>query len=103
MHSLRAYLQTLLSRLSYGSRLNPARDWGVLLSLTALVLVLIIGWNVWAFQTVVNGGVLGGAVASSPPVISQTSIDALRTLFSDRAAEEMNYAAGIYRFTDPSL
>ena len=103
MHSLRAYLQTLLSRLSYGGRLNPARDWFILLALTTIALILIVGWSVGAFQTVVNGGVLGGAVTSSPPVISQTSIDALRTLFSDRAVEEMNYASGAYRFTDPSL
>lgn len=102
MSSFSSYLQSFASRFSYGACLAPARDWSVLLSVAAVALVLIVGWNVRAFQTVVQGGVLGVAATSSPPAISQSSIDMLRALFNEREAEEANYASGTYRFTDPS-
>lgn len=102
MSSLSSYLQPFVSRFSYGARLAPARDWAILLAVATIALVFIVGWNVWAFQTVVQGGVLGSAATSSPPTISQGSIDTLRTLFAEREAEEANYASGAYRFTDPS-
>jgi hypothetical protein len=95
-------LTSLRSRLSYGARIDPARDWSILLVLGGLVLVLVVVWNVWAFETVVNGGVLGNATVSSPPLFSQASLDTIQSLFSDRLVEETKYRDGTYRFADPS-
>jgi len=100
--SLNAYLRLFLSRFAYGSRPNPARDWLVLLILSALALALIAIWNLWAFETVVNGGTLGNAATSTPPVFSQTSLDTIQNLFTSRAEEDAKYTNGIYRFSDPS-
>jgi len=97
-HTLAAHL----SRLSYGSRLDPARDWSILLTLAGLVLVLILVWNAWAFNTVVNGGVLDPRATTSPSAFSQASLDTIRTLFSERAGEDAKYQDGTYRFADPS-
>lgn len=62
----------------------------------------IIIWNVWAFDTVANGGVIGTSATSTPTVFNSSSIDAVRAVFAKRAAEEAKYETGVYRFNDPS-
>lgn len=97
-----SHFEKILPRFSPGGRPNPARDWSILLSLATLALVFIVGWHLWAFETVVSGGVLGRATTPTPPALSQTSIDALRALFANRASEDASYVDGTYRFADPS-
>jgi hypothetical protein len=80
----------------------PARDWLVLIIFSILALVGIVVWNVWAFDTVANGGVIGAPVTGTPTVFNQTSLDTIHTIFVNRAAEEEKYEKGVYRFPDPS-
>jgi len=93
---------SFLQRLRYGTRLNPVRDWLFLLTVSAVALASIIVWNIWAFDTVANGGVIGTSATSTPPVFSQSSLDTIHAIFANRASEEAKYETGTYRFADPS-
>jgi len=84
------------------SRPDPEQDWLVLLGGSMIVLVGIVVWNVWAFDTVTKGGVIGAAATSTAPLFDQASLDTVHRIFADRAAEELKYAAGVYHFADPS-
>jgi hypothetical protein len=88
--------------LGYGSRIHPTRDWLALLSFALIIFAGILVWNVWAFSTVVQGGVIGATASTTPPVFSQSSLDAIRSVFAQRSAEEAKYQTGVYRFADPS-
>ena len=83
-------------------RLDPARDWLMLVMLSAIALTGIIVWNMWAFDTVATGGIIGGRTATSTPLFSSESVNAIHTIFKDRADEEAKYETGTYRFADPS-
>jgi len=96
------FIGSFLDRFRYGERLNPVRDWFVLLALSLMALACIIVWNVWAFGTIAQGGIIGSAATSSPPVFNSSSLDAINAIFSNRAVEEMKYETGVYRFADPS-
>ena len=85
------------------ANLDPERDWLVLLIISAVALIGIVMWNVWAFETVANGGIIGTAATSTTPVFSRSSLDAIRAIFQSRAAEEDKFVSGAYGFTDPSL
>lgn len=96
-------LGSFAKRMRSFSRLDPARDWIIAFTVAAILLAGIIVWNVWAFDTVAQGGVIGPATTTASPIFSQSSLDAIRTIFANRAAEEVKYTAGAYRFPDPSL
>lgn len=83
-------------------RINPARDWLTLLTLAGITFAGILAWNLWAFNTVANGGTIGSGTAPSTPVFSPASLDAINQTFAKRSAEEQKYLTGVYRFTDPS-
>ena len=89
-------------RIRAGAFQDPVRDWLLLLTLSTIVLAGIIVWNVWAFDTVANGGVIGAPAASAPPLFSSTSLDTIHTVFVNRAAEQAKYVTGVYRYADPS-
>jgi hypothetical protein len=93
---------SLTTRLGYGAGLDPARDWIVLLIASAAVLVAVIAWNIWVFEHVAQGGGIGTDMAAEPAAFSRTSLDTIRAVFANRAAEEAKYASGAYTFTDPS-
>jgi len=93
---------SFLKHFSYGAYLNPVRDWLVLITFSAIALAGIMVWNVWAFDTVANGGVIGTVATSTPPVFNQSSLDTIHTIFADRAVEEAKYETGTYSFADPS-
>ncbi|MFA6503300.1 MAG: hypothetical protein WCT45_03560 [Candidatus Paceibacterota bacterium] len=84
------------------ARLDPTRDWIVLLIGGMIALTGIVVWNAWAFDTVAGGGTIGNAATSTEPVFSQASLDAVHTIFENRALEESKYVSGVYMFTDPS-
>lgn len=94
IHSITKYLR-------YGA-INPVRDWLVLITLSTIALGGIIIWNAWAFGTVAGGGIIGSAATSSPQFFNNASLDAIHTIFDNRAAEEEKYMTGTYRFADPS-
>jgi len=94
---------SFLKRFRRGMLQDPVRDWLVLLTFSAIVLAGIIVWNIWAFDTVANGGAIGAPAAGAPPVFDRASLDTIHTVFTDRAAEEAKYVTGVYKFTDPSL
>jgi hypothetical protein len=95
-------IKSLLKRLHYGARLDPVRDWLLLITVSAIVLAGIIVWNVWAFGTVASGGVIGTPATSTPELFNQSSLDTIHTIFANRETEEEKYKTGTYSFSDPS-
>ena len=93
---------SFFKRLRVAGYVDPTRDWLALLTFSAIALAGIIVWNVWAFDTVSQGGVIGTTTASSPSVFNSSSLDAIHTIFVNRAAEEAKYRTGVYRYADPS-
>ena len=83
--------------------IDPERDWIITLIISAILLISLVVWNVWAFDTVANGGVIGSPATNVKPVFNQASLDAIHTIFTNRADEEQKYVSGTYSFIDPSL
>lgn len=94
--------RSFLKRLRGDAREDPVRDWLVLITFSTIVLTGIIVWNEWAFDTVASGGVIGTPMTSVPPIFNRSSLDAIRTIFANRAEEEAKYVTGTYRYADPS-
>lgn len=90
-----------LKHLRQNTNVEPVRDWLVIITLSGILLAGSIVWNVWAFDTVANGGVIG-TVAQAPQSFDSTSLNIIHTIFTDRANEEAKYVTGVYRYIDPS-
>ncbi len=84
-------------------QIDPARDWLIVLIISTIALVGITVWNAWAFDVVASGGVIGSPAATTTPVFSQSSLDAIHAVFANRATEEEKYLSGVYSYADPSL
>ncbi|MFA6414710.1 MAG: hypothetical protein WC217_03825 [Candidatus Paceibacterota bacterium] len=95
-------LTALIRRLRTGTSQDPVRDWLVVSIFSAIVFTGIVVWNIWAFDTVANGGVIGAPVPETKSVFDQSSLDTIRTIFENRAVEEAKYMTGVYRYADPS-
>lgn len=95
---------SFLMRARRRARADPSRDWLALLTLSAIVLAGIVVWNIWAFETVADGGAIGGAPAKPTPsiILNHASLDVVRAIFESRAAEKAKYSTGTYRYADPS-
>ena len=93
---------SFLKRLRVGTHQDPARDWIVSLIFSSIVLTGIIIWNAWVFDAVSRGVVIGSVATSSPQVLKNSSMSVINGLFEKRAAEEVKYETGAYRFVDPS-
>lgn len=94
--------KTFFHRLRTGVRRDPFRDWLILLALAVFSFLCIVVWNVWAFDTVANGGVIGRTATTTPQAFDRTAVNAIRTIFEMRAEEEAKYMTGVYRYSDPS-
>lgn len=81
---------------------DPVTNWSVLLTMAGVALVGIIAWNVQVFQTVVNGGTIGAPAIESRAVPSDSSFNAVHTMYEQRDTEESKYKTGVYRYNDPS-
>lgn len=101
---MRFFISTKLfiKRLRSAAHPDPARDWFTLLTCSVVVLVGIIVWNAWAFDTIASGGTIGRVATTTPAVFSRSSLDTIHTIFANRAAEEAKYVTGVYRYADPS-
>ena len=86
----------------YGMRLRPVRDWFILLGLFVVLLIASALWNLWFYQQVRTSADAAPPSAAALPVFSQASLEALKAIFADRAAEEAKYTEGAYTFIDPS-
>lgn len=91
-----------LKSVRYGGRLQPLRDWILILSVAAVLLLGSMAWNAWLFIEVANGEILGAASAPTPSVFDHTSVEDVQTLFAKRSDEYQKYLTGAYRFVDPS-
>lgn len=96
------HFRTILKKIHAGAHIDPSRDWLVLLGFAAIMFAAVVVWNIWAFDTVANGGVIGTPTVPQESVFSRSSLDTIHAVFERRQAEEMNYVTGTYRFSDPS-
>lgn len=85
-----------------GGTQDPSRDWLALLALFFIGLAIIVVWNLSAFDTVSKGGMIGSPSSSMGGSSTNTSLEALQSVFANRAAEAAKYTNGTYRFADPS-
>lgn len=97
------FIGSFLKRLRTGAHQDPVRDWLVVITFSIIALAGIIVWNVWTFDTVANGGVIGAPATGAQPIFSRSSLDAIHSIFVSRSAEEAKYVTGTYRYADPSL
>jgi hypothetical protein len=91
-----------LSKLSYGKRIHPARDWFIILIVSFLLVLASVAWNAWLF---LNAGNETGAVTPQTQADAGLSTQALanvQAVFQKRATEETFYQT-TYHFPDPSL
>ncbi len=95
-------LGSFLNRAKTPAPRDPARDWIMLLTVATIAFAGIVVWNVWAFDTVANGGTVGASATSTPAIFDESSLGAIRAIFADRAVEEAKYVSGEYQYADPS-
>ncbi len=95
-------IKKIFGTMRYGFHSNPVRDWGVILTFGAISFSIILVWNAWAFNTVVNGGVIGSSATSTTSDFNRKSLDSIRTILDNRATEDNKYKTDVYHFIDPS-
>lgn len=88
-----------LKGISYGKALRPSRDWLLLLGLVFICLLASVGWNLWTFTNVTEGGSVGAPAPAQDA--NASAVDSVSALFEERALEEARYRSD-YRFVDPS-
>lgn len=99
MKNILAQLKKITGFCTYGPKIQPVRDWLVLLGVFAGLLSLSVGWNLWQVSQVMQGHTIGTATSSAP---IQLNLDQVKGLFENRAAEQQRYQTE-YRFVDPSV
>lgn len=89
----------LLSRITYGKRVHPQRDWLILL---AGVLLLLVFGALWSTVVYVRGTHLTvpDETAELGTPVSLEALERTTALFETRAKEEGRYR-GEYHFVDP--
>jgi hypothetical protein len=93
---------TFVRRLRSGARQDPVRDWLILLTLSIFALICVVVWNIWTFDAVAQGGVIGDSTSTSLPAFDRSTLDTIHNIFQTRATEESKYVTGVYHYTDPS-
>lgn len=95
-------LTTFFKQLRAGTQLDPERDWFMFITLSLIAFAVIVVWNISTFDTITSGGVIGTSASNTTSSLDSSSLNTIRTIFINRAAEEMKYQTGTYRFSDPS-
>lgn len=90
------------SRLRSVAYFDPVRDWLVMLILSVFAFISIVVWNIWAFDTVAQGGILGATTSETKQSFNLSSIGDVNEILEKRANEEAKYRIGVYRYADPS-
>ena len=93
---------TLSNRFRSGAAADPVRMWFILLAITGIFLAGVIGWNIWAFNTVAQGEPIGIKRSATTQVFDPATLQTIHSIFANRAAEETKYQTGVYKFSDPS-
>ena len=96
------FFHNIKSHIAYGPHVRPVRDWFALLGIGMVLLVGILLYNVWMFDRLASGNVIGTQIISTPSLFNRSSLDAIQKVFADRSAEETKYLNGTYTFSDPS-
>ena len=94
------FLTKALSFLRYGDRLRPHKDWFILLSVSLVLLIASIAWNVWFFFSVVEENL---SVGPPPPeeALDRSALEAARAISAKEDEEDTRYR-NEYQFVDPS-
>ena len=99
---MKTFTETITRLFTYGERIEPARDWYILLVLFFLFFITGAIWNAWLFNRVQEGGMLSGRTVQTKSTFPSISLDAIEGIFEKRTEEEGKYTNGVYIFTDPS-
>lgn len=99
MTSLKDIEQKALHAIEYGEVLRPARDWFMLLSIAAILVLMSAAWNVWVFLQAGRGEPVGAQMEA--PSGSGNAIEQAQALFEARRVEDARYRSE-YQFVDPS-
>ncbi len=91
-----------LHKIHYGSRLYPARDWLVLISVAIIILGISTVWNILEFRNITTNQAPTSTVTSHGAAIDSTAMHQVQKIFSTRAGAQARYESGAYSFTDPS-
>lgn len=94
--------RSFFSRLRSAAHFDPVRDWLVMLVLSIFAFVSIVVWNIWAFDTVAQGGVIGTAASGTKQSFNLSLVGNVNEILGKRATEEAKYRTGGYRYADPS-
>lgn len=81
-------------------RLAPARDWMLILFVSALVLCASVVWNTWFFFTMVNQDAVQAPVQTEG-LVDTSVLERARELIQERSEEALKYKTE-YQFVDPS-
>lgn len=94
-------LTTITERLKFhgSGGPNPARDWYLLVSFGAFLLIASVLWNVWFFDRVVREGIQVDTVQAAKVDTSKAA--EIEVLFAARATTSAAYQT-LYPFIDPS-
>ena len=102
MNPLTDYSKKFAAYLRYGDKLNPLRDWLILLGISAVLMIGIIAWNVWAFSTVVSGGTISKTMSTPIAPVNLSSLESIQKIFTARKEWQDMYLTGAHHFVDPS-
>lgn len=93
-------LKNLFTRKHIETRVHPARDWYLMVTICLVLLVAGVIWNVWVFFQIANGKSLQ-AITKQTGATALHTVTNVQNVFKSRAAERANYE-NTYTFVDPS-
>ncbi|MFZ1987881.1 MAG: hypothetical protein WAV21_02520 [Minisyncoccia bacterium] len=100
MTTLRDIEKRALHSVHYGDRIQPVRDWVVLLGVGLVLFLGSIAWNLWLFVRVSSGEEIG-TPSSAASGVNTDILQQAQEVFQARKVEEENYKNN-YHFVDPS-
>ncbi len=83
-------------------RLDPVRNWLVLLAIALVGFINIIALNVWTFNRIANGHILNASSAETQATTTTPSFEEIENIIMSREEEVKKYQTN-YKFRDPSL
>jgi hypothetical protein len=100
-------MKQILQRLSHIGKLfhasrhtHPARDWFILLSVTAVLVGGVAGWNAWVYVDATTK-IVAPLESVTIPNFDTSVVESVQKAFAARAEEAGRYRS-TYHFVDPS-